>query len=33
MQWIAGYGNLGGAVWFLLSALAALLEQANPGHP
>lgn len=33
MQWMAGYGNLGGSVWFLLSALAALLEQANPGHP
>lgn len=33
MQWISGYGDLGGAVWFLLGALAALLEQANPGHP
>lgn len=33
MQWILGYGSLGGALWFLLSAVAALLEQANPHHP
>lgn len=30
---MAGVGSLGGALWFELSALAALLEQANPGHP
>ncbi len=30
---INGYGNLCGAAWFLLGALAALLEQANPDHP
>jgi len=33
MQWILGYGALGGALWFLLSALAMLIEQANPQHP
>ncbi|KAL4420449.1 hypothetical protein ABPG75_010105 [Micractinium tetrahymenae] len=33
MQWISGWGNLAGAVWFELSALAMLLEQANPQHP
>ncbi|PRW60337.1 integral membrane [Chlorella sorokiniana] len=32
-QWISGYGDLGGAVWFLLGALAAVLEQGNPNHP
>lgn len=31
-QWILGYGYLCGSVWFLLSSLAALLEQANPMH-
>lgn len=33
MQWISGWGNLAGAVWFELSALAMLLEQGNPQHP
>lgn len=33
MQWISGYGNLAGAVWFEVSALAMLLEQGNPQHP
>lgn len=32
-QWITGYGNFAGSVWFLLGALGALLEQANPRHP
>ncbi|KAL4424697.1 hypothetical protein ABPG77_004504 [Micractinium sp. CCAP 211/92] len=33
MQWISGYGNLAGALWFEVSALAMLLEQGNPQHP
>lgn len=32
LQIINGVGNLGGAVWFLMAALAAALEQANPGR-
>ena len=30
---INAVGNLGGAVAFLLAALAACLEQGNPQHP
>ncbi|KAL4425673.1 hypothetical protein ABPG75_009689 [Micractinium tetrahymenae] len=31
-QWMNAYGNIWGSLCFLLSGLAGLLEQANPGH-